>query len=853
MKTKTIFLFTIYHLLFTIYYSFAQELSRSIDVAHAGVVLGVSVSNDGTHFLSCGDDKRAYMWDVATGAKLKIFSHSDKVNAIAFNSNDKFFATVTSSNKLTVYDGKDGKPKRILTETTSSEMLSVAFHPINDNIATGTSNNNVVLWDFNLGKSLFTMKGHTKPVNAVCFSPDGKYLASGSADNTIKIWDVASGELKNTINANSKSVTSLTYSADGVYLASGGTNSAVILWDANSGNEVLKFSDYNGEVKSIAFSADVQYLAAAGSDKKIVIWNVAKKEVAKTFSAHEKEINSIHFCEDGKILVSGCSDGSVKVWEVKNLKIGKHKFAASGAAPKLICSPITLKEVNNNGLLEAGDNASLNFTIKNSGEGQAFGVSVKLALAHNISGLNFEKEKLVGNIDVDKTTTVSIPLNTAQDLENAAGTFTLTITEANGNNPSPLSLSFQTKGASNYSFIMITNHEYASVTGKAEIGAPITMKLKLKNTSKGEAKNLIVHYKFPEHILAVDKLSENIPSLHPDETKTVEVQFYADKSFTGTEFKIAVDIENAGFSNAKDLKLIIKMNENLPIPQEAQITETVAANYSAPTSENTENKPVMRGSGDALKGLNISKAKEMVIGDYYALIIGIDKYQGSWTPLSNAANDAKAVETLLQSKYKFDHFRKLYDVQATRENIIKELEWLVANAKEKDNVFIYYSGHGEFKQELNKGYWVPVDAKTASTSNYISNSDIQTFLGGMKSKHTLLISDACFSGDIFRGNTVSVPFEDSDKYYTEVHGLTSRQAITSGGIEPVMDGGKDGHSVFAYYLLRTLSTNAGKYIDANQLYNQVKVPVINNSEQSPKLNPIKNTGDEGGQFIFIKR
>ena len=83
--------------------------------------------------------------------------------------------------------------------------------------------------------------------------------------------------------------------------------------------------------------------------------------------------------------------------------------------------------------------------------------------------------------------------------------------------------------------------------------------------------------------------------------------------------------------------------------------------------------------------------------------------------------------------------------------------------------------------------------------------------------------------------------------------MTSRQAITSGGIEPVMDGGKEGHSVFAYYFLKTLSGNTGKYLDANQLYNTVKVPVINNSEQSPKLNPIKNTGDEGGQFIFIKK
>jgi len=169
-------------------------------------------------------------------------------------------------------------------------------------------------------------------------------------------------------------------------------------------------------------------------------------------------------------------------------------------------------------------------------------------------------------------------------------------------------------------------------------------------------------------------------------------------------------------------------------------------------------------------------------------------------------------------------------------------------------VFIYYSGHGEYKQDLNKGFWVPVDATTnTSTSKYISNSDLQNLMGGIKSKHTLLVADACFSGDIFRGNTVNVPFEESEKYYKEVHGLASRQAMTSGGIEPVMDGGKDGHSVFAYYLLKAMNENQNKYMDVGQIYNKVKIPVINNSEQSPKLAPVKNTGDEGGQFIFIKK
>lgn len=272
------------------------------------------------------------------------------------------------------------------------------------------------------------------------------------------------------------------------------------------------------------------------------------------------------------------------------------------------------------------------------------------------------------------------------------------------------------------------------------------------------------------------------------------------------------------------------------------------------TGERKTDPDIYRGAADPLKGLNVSKAKPVLTpGKYYALIIGIDNYKGAWSPLQNAVRDAQAIELLLKNKYKFDNFKTLYDEQATRVNIMNALEWLVENTTENDNVLIYYSGHGEFKKELNKGFWVPADAQTASVSAYISNSDLQTFLGGIKSKHTLLVSDACFSGDIFRGNTVTIKMDSPEKYYAENYNLRSRQAMTSGGMEPVMDGGKDGHSVFAYYFLQALRNNEAAYMDASQLFDKLKVPVTNNSDQKPLLLPVKNAGDEGGQFIFIRK
>jgi len=208
---------------------------------------------------------------------------------------------------------------------------------------------------------------------------------------------------------------------------------------------------------------------------------------------------------------------------------------------------------------------------------------------------------------------------------------------------------------------------------------------------------------------------------------------------------------------------------------------------------------------------------------------------------------------VIREKYNFSYIKTLYDSMATKENILDQFELLMNKIKPNDNLLIYYSGHGEYNESIAKGFWVPIDARTRSMSRYISNEDIKSFLAGINSKHTLLVSDACFSGDIFRGKTMTIPYENSTKYYQKVYTLASRKALTSGGIEPVMDRGVKGHSVFAYYFLQALNNNTDRYFDAGQIYNSLKIPVVNNSYQTPEYNPVKNTGDEGGQFIFIRK
>jgi hypothetical protein len=82
----------------------------------------------------------------------------------------------------------------------------------------------------------------------------------------------------------------------------------------------------------------------------------------------------------------------------------------------------------------------------------------------------------------------------------------------------------------------------------------------------------------------------------------------------------------------------------------------------------------------------------------------------------------------------------------------------------------------------------------------------------------------------------------------------SRILMASGGNEPVADGGGGGHSVFANALLRGLREMEDRVFTAEELFFRfVKEPVAGKSEQTPEHSPIRNSGHDSGDFVFIRR
>jgi tetratricopeptide (TPR) repeat protein len=232
---------------------------------------------------------------------------------------------------------------------------------------------------------------------------------------------------------------------------------------------------------------------------------------------------------------------------------------------------------------------------------------------------------------------------------------------------------------------------------------------------------------------------------------------------------------------------------------------------------------------------------------YYAILIGEKDYDDPSIPdLQNPVKDARELKSILENNYTFDkgNIDTLYN--RSREDIMQAIVQRCNSLTENDNLIIFYAGHGIAEKDKFgdiDGYWIPSSGKKGLNASYISADDINKAIKRSNAKHILVIADACFSGAFTR----EIPAEASTEIRKQ-YAVTSRKVMASGNLEPVPDNSK-----FIFYLKERLAKNKEKYLTAKDLFDSFYKALLSNSDNLPQYAAIKNTGDEGGEFVFIKK
>ena len=166
-------------------------------------------------------------------------------------------------------------------------------------------------------------------------------------------------------------------------------------------------------------------------------------------------------------------------------------------------------------------------------------------------------------------------------------------------------------------------------------------------------------------------------------------------------------------------------------------------------------------------------------------------------------------------------------------------------------MLIYYAGHGWLNEEVDRGYWLPANAKPKRRRSWVSNVTITDTLKGLSAKHVMVVADSCYSGTLVRAANAGDRKRTGD-YWKEMASKWARVAITSGGLEPVADKGGGDNSPFAKAFLDTLGDNKA-VMDGTTLFSKMRRPVMVNAEQTPQYSDVRNAGHDGGDFLFVRK
>ena len=211
----------------------------------------------------------------------------------------------------------------------AAEVNGIAYHPDGTQLATGSWDGTIKLWDSASAQEIGTLSGHDDLIFSVDYSPDGTRLASASGDGSAKVWDIQSGTVLFTLADHTDIVLDVGFSPNGQYLATASQDETAKLWDAKSGRALLTLSGYTGFVNYLAFSPDGNLLAAGGQAGNVKIWDVGallREGLDASSDAAGRQLvdlpsgggshNGPAFSPDGKLLATGTELTQVKVWDV---------------------------------------------------------------------------------------------------------------------------------------------------------------------------------------------------------------------------------------------------------------------------------------------------------------------------------------------------------------------------------------------------------------------------------------------------------------------------------------------------------------------------------------------------------
>jgi len=242
---------------------------------------------DGRYLTVGGYDGRLFFWetsDLARGRFNDVHNwtlHETAVVGLHWLAGPQQLLSWSEDGWLRLHDGDDGSliAERPDFNTAAFNAISdLAWSPDGQNLAAGSWDRTIRLWDVAEPGSSQILRGHRTYIGPVDWSPDGQWLASGSLDGggALRLWTLASGTSQPLTYSDDRPVDSLAFSPDGRWLAAGLQTGLLVVQPIPPHNSqpAMERRAHGDSISGLAWSPDSSRLLSAGRDGTVSLWQL---------------------------------------------------------------------------------------------------------------------------------------------------------------------------------------------------------------------------------------------------------------------------------------------------------------------------------------------------------------------------------------------------------------------------------------------------------------------------------------------------------------------------------------------------------------------------------------------------
>jgi WD40 repeat protein/tRNA A-37 threonylcarbamoyl transferase component Bud32 len=347
--------------------------------AHAGRLMALAVSPDGSMLAAGGADDTIHLWDLPARHEIRrLHGHRSMVSALSFSPDNRQLASggqdgtvrfwdvtpppatpATLANVLEAFafspdgsrlvtQGNDGTARlwelpalRLLRTWSGSGFQCAAFTRDGDLLLakSGSSNQPPVVCRVVLGgngapvgdteplpqEGCIVLKGLASPSTAITLASDAHSAVTGHQDGSVAIWALPSGRLRHAMDrafvqgVEPRPVGALAISADSQIMAAARfAHVEVKTWSLSDGKPIATGASGVIYTLAMALSPDGRRLATGGLGQgpTINLWDTALLHREVTLRGHFDHATAVAFSPDGRTLATASVDGMLKLWNL---------------------------------------------------------------------------------------------------------------------------------------------------------------------------------------------------------------------------------------------------------------------------------------------------------------------------------------------------------------------------------------------------------------------------------------------------------------------------------------------------------------------------------------------------------